>query len=126
MDPIEAITPKKDSSLAMLLEAERRECEIYYFEQEHLRLSGGTAIGDARQAQMRLLEVVDLPVAPFCFEQHGERTVLFGGYGLDRVHNDSDFERGVCHGACASLRKAATIQPKCVNRLGFSATEAVS
>ncbi len=49
MDPIEAITPKKDSSLAMLLEAERRNCEIYYFEQEHLRLSGGNAIGDARR-----------------------------------------------------------------------------
>ncbi len=49
MDPIEAITPKKDSSLAMLLEAERRDCEIYYFEQAHLRLSGGNAIGDARR-----------------------------------------------------------------------------
>ena len=29
MDPIESITPYKDSSLAMLLEAERREAEIH-------------------------------------------------------------------------------------------------
>ena len=33
MDPIESITPYKDSSLAMLLEAERRNAEIHYFRQ---------------------------------------------------------------------------------------------
>ena len=31
MDPIGSITPYKDSSLAMLLEAERRGAEIHYF-----------------------------------------------------------------------------------------------
>ena len=31
MDPIESITPYKDSSFAMLLEAERRGAEIHYF-----------------------------------------------------------------------------------------------
>ena len=45
MDPIESITPYKDSSLAMLLEAERREAEIHYFTQADLRISSGTAFG---------------------------------------------------------------------------------
>ncbi len=53
MDPIEAITPRKDSSLAMLLEAERRKAEIYYFEQADLKLSSGEAVGRARRLRVR-------------------------------------------------------------------------
>jgi glutathione synthase len=45
MDPIESITPYKDSSLAMLLEAERREAEIHYFTQSDLKIVSGTAHG---------------------------------------------------------------------------------
>ena len=45
MDPIESITPYKDSSLAMLLEAERRDAEIHYFEQGDLRLVSDRALG---------------------------------------------------------------------------------
>jgi glutathione synthase len=45
MDPIRSITPKKDSSLAMLLEASRRGAELHYFEQQHLRMLSGQAIG---------------------------------------------------------------------------------
>ncbi len=48
MDPIESITPKKDSSLAMLLEAQRRGADIVYFEQRDLRLRGGDAFGRGR------------------------------------------------------------------------------
>ena len=54
MDPIGSITPYKDSSLAMLLEASRRGAEIYYFEQKDLRLLSGKALG-----QSTLLEVRD-------------------------------------------------------------------
>ena len=49
MDPIESITPYKDSSLAMLLEAERREAEIHYFNQSDLKLVSGTALGRSRR-----------------------------------------------------------------------------
>ena len=49
MDPIASITPYKDSSLAMLLEAERREAEIHYFEQSDLKLVSGTALGRSRR-----------------------------------------------------------------------------
>jgi glutathione synthase len=45
MDPIGSITAKKDSSLAMLLEAARRGAELYYFEQRDLRMLSGKAIG---------------------------------------------------------------------------------
>jgi len=54
MDPIGSITPYKDSSLAMLLEASRRGAEIHYFEQKDLRLLSGKALG-----QSTLLEVRD-------------------------------------------------------------------
>jgi glutathione synthase len=53
MDPIGSITPKKDSSLAMLLEATRRDAEIYYFEQRHLRMLSGNAIGLSTRLTVR-------------------------------------------------------------------------
>ncbi len=53
MDPIGSITPYKDSSLAMLLEAERRDAEIHYFEQKHLRIIGGDATGLSTRLNVR-------------------------------------------------------------------------
>ncbi len=54
MDPIAGITPKKDSSLAMLLEAARRGAEIHYMLQDDLRLVAGDAL-----ARSSLLSVRD-------------------------------------------------------------------
>ena len=48
MDPIESITPKKDSTLAMMLEAGRRGAEIHYLQQRDLRLVAGEAFGRSR------------------------------------------------------------------------------
>lgn len=53
MDPIGEITTKKDSSFAMLLEAERRDSEIHYFEQDDLRLDSGIARGRSRRLSVR-------------------------------------------------------------------------
>ncbi len=53
MDPIEGISPKKDSSLAMLLEAERRGAEIHYMRQEDLRLVAGEALAISRRLNVR-------------------------------------------------------------------------
>ena len=53
MDPIESITPKKDSSLAMLLEAERRGAEIHYLQQADLKLVAGEAFGSSRSLNVR-------------------------------------------------------------------------
>ena len=54
MDPIDSITPKKDSSFAMLLEAQRRNAEIHYFQQHDLKLLAGIAIG--RSLQLRVAD----------------------------------------------------------------------
>jgi glutathione synthase len=53
MDPIESITPKKDSSLAMLLEADRRGAEIHAFGQSDLRLEQGVATGRGTRIEVR-------------------------------------------------------------------------
>lgn len=54
MDPIDSIKPVKDSSLAMLLEAGRRDAEIHYMLQSDLRMLAGVAL-----ARSRLLNVRD-------------------------------------------------------------------
>jgi glutathione synthase len=48
MDPIESINVKKDSTLAMLLEAKKRGWALYYFEQKDLYLRDGIAYGKSR------------------------------------------------------------------------------
>jgi glutathione synthase len=53
MDPIESITPKKDSTLAMLLEAERRGAEIHYLRQANLKLLAGEAFGSSTILNVR-------------------------------------------------------------------------
>ena len=53
MDPIESISAYKDSSFAMLLEAQRRGAEIHYFQQGDLKLLAGVAIGRSRRLSVR-------------------------------------------------------------------------
>jgi glutathione synthase len=53
MDPIEKITTKKDSSFAMLLEAQGRGAEIHYMLQSDLKLKSGTAFAYSRQLSVR-------------------------------------------------------------------------
>ncbi|WP_427978474.1 glutathione synthase [Agarivorans sp.] len=48
MDPIANINIKKDSSFAMLLEAQRRGYELYYMEMQDLYLDGGRAAANMR------------------------------------------------------------------------------
>ena len=49
MDPIESITVKKDTTLALLLAAQARQFELFYFEQQDLFLLSGDAYGRARR-----------------------------------------------------------------------------
>ena len=56
MDPIDRIIPKKDTSFAMLLEAQRRDYSVYYFEQRDLWLADGAARGRGQA-----LKVSDTP-----------------------------------------------------------------
>jgi len=54
MDPIQQIKPYKDSTLAMLLEAQSRDWELWYMEQKDIRIRDGRALG-----RMRRLHVAD-------------------------------------------------------------------
>jgi glutathione synthase len=67
MDPIGSIKIKKDSTFAMLLEAQTRGWEIHYMELADLYLRDGRAC-----AHRRLLRVRDDPAGWFGF--HGEHT----------------------------------------------------
>jgi glutathione synthase len=52
MDPIASIHYKKDSTLAMLWEAQARGFELYYFELQDLFLRNGVAFGEARRLKV--------------------------------------------------------------------------
>ncbi|MCB1597941.1 MAG: glutathione synthase, partial [Gammaproteobacteria bacterium] len=52
MDPIAGIAVAKDSTLAMLIEAQRRGHELWYFEQSDLRLRNGEPLGTGRRLRV--------------------------------------------------------------------------
>ena len=49
MDPIESIKPYKDSSFAMMLEAQRRGWNIHYIQQSDMYIEGGLVFVAAKQ-----------------------------------------------------------------------------
>jgi len=53
MDPIEDITPYKDTTLALLLEAQRRDYEIVYFTMTDLFVADGVGYGHGRGLSVR-------------------------------------------------------------------------
>lgn len=53
MDPIQSINIKKDTSFAMLLEAQRRGYELWYMEMSDLSLRDGEAFGDMARLSVK-------------------------------------------------------------------------
>ena len=53
MDPIDSIDFKKDSSLAMLLAAQKRDWQLFYLEQQDLYQKEGVACGSIRPLEVR-------------------------------------------------------------------------
>ena len=53
MDPIEDIKPAKDTTLAMMLAAQRRGWQLSYLELRHLWLRDGVAFGRAHPLEVR-------------------------------------------------------------------------
>lgn len=68
MDPIETINPKKDSTLAMMLEAQKRGWQLWYMTMHDLFLDGGQVMG-----LMRPIEVYD--DSQHWFDYHGPKKV---------------------------------------------------
>ena len=85
MDPIESITPKKDSSLAMLLEAERRGAEIHYLLQKDLKLVAGVALGHST-----LLRVSD--DNDDWFEKGAQQEIRLGDLDVILMRKDPPFD----------------------------------
>ncbi|MBB6094791.1 glutathione synthase [Povalibacter uvarum] len=53
MDPIDSIKPAKDTTLAMLLAAQKRGWELWYAQQQDLWLRDGVAMGSLRRVTVR-------------------------------------------------------------------------
>ncbi|GMR17277.1 MAG: glutathione synthase [Gammaproteobacteria bacterium] len=85
MDPIESITTRKDSSFAMLLEAQARGAEICYMQQDDLKLLAGEA-----RATSRHLSVRDDPADWFELGQAEERSL--GSLDVILMRKDPPFD----------------------------------
>jgi glutathione synthase len=85
MDPIAGITPKKDSSLAMLLEAQARGHELSYMEQGGLWLDSGAPWGE-----MRPLEVADDPERWYTLGEASHRPL--GEFDVILMRKDPPFD----------------------------------
>ncbi len=85
MDPIASIKPVKDSSFAMLLEAQRRGADIHYFEQRDLRLVAGEALGRSTR-----LSVADDP--DDWFELGDRQDIALGELDVVLMRKDPPFD----------------------------------
>ncbi|MGL9774732.1 MAG: hypothetical protein ACR5LG_14360 [Sodalis sp. (in: enterobacteria)] len=85
MDPISTINIKKDSSFAMLLEAQSRGHEIHYMEMSSLYLRGGAA-----RASTRLLSVKQDYDAWYSF--NGEQDINLGELDVILMRKDPPFD----------------------------------
>jgi glutathione synthase len=85
MDPIESITTKKDSSFAMLLEAQRRDARIHYMQQRDLKILGGEAL-----AKSHFLRVRDDPAN--WFELGDEQEIRLGELDVILMRKDPPFD----------------------------------
>jgi glutathione synthase len=85
MDPIEAIKPAKDSTLAILLAAQRQGWELFYAEQKDLYLRDGVAL-----ARLAPLKVFDDPKV--WFARSDAAPVRLGDYDVILMRKDPPFD----------------------------------
>lgn len=84
MDPIADIAYKKDSTLAMLVEAQSRGWEIYYFEQKDLYLRDSIPYGSAKRLHVELN-----PKSWFSFQE--EKPMLLSDLNAILMRKDPPF-----------------------------------
>jgi glutathione synthase len=85
MDPIEAIKPAKDSTLAILLAAQARGWELFYAEQKDLYLRDGVAFG-----RLAPLKVLDDPKV--WYARGDAATGRLGDYDVILMRKDPPFD----------------------------------
>ena len=108
MDPIDGITSKKDSSFAMLLEAQARDAEIHYMLQGDLRLLAGEAI-----ASTGILSVRDRELDWFELGQAGQQRL--GDLDVILMRKDPPFDMEYVYSSYI-LERAADAGALVVNR----------
>lgn len=86
MDPIDQINIKKDTSFAMLLEAQSRDWEIHYMELADLYLDNGNA-----RARTRLLQVQRDPL--HWFEFGADQDINLGDLDIILMRKDPPFNQ---------------------------------
>lgn len=85
MDPISSINIKKDSSFAMMLEAQRRGYQIHYMEMDDLHLDQGVAIADTKVVSLK-----EDPSDWYCFES--EQTIKLSELDAVLMRKDPPFD----------------------------------
>lgn len=85
MDPIADINIKKDSSFAMLLQAQSRGYELYYFEMADLFLLGGRAFGQAKTLTVKNVEGEH-------YEFTGEQEIALSDLDVILMRKDPPFD----------------------------------
>jgi glutathione synthase len=86
MDPIGSINYKKDSTLAMLLEASARGCQLFYFEQRDLFIRDGQAFGQARELSV-------YPNPDHWFDLSAPKQMLLADLDIMLMRKDPPFDR---------------------------------
>lgn len=84
MDPIQDINLKKDTSFAMLLEAQRRGYELYYMEMNDLFLSAGEAYATTRRLSVQKDK-------HHWFDFHDEQTLALSDLDVILMRKDPPF-----------------------------------
>ncbi len=108
MDPIDHIKPAKDTTLAMMLAAQRRGHELHYLGLGDLWLRDGVAIGRARPAEVR--------DDPHDWYTLGEAAVRpLGGFDAILMRKDPPFDTEYIY-ATYILERAETAGALVVNR----------
>jgi len=85
MDPIEHIKPAKDTTLAMMLAAQRRGWELAYLELGHMWLRDGVALGRAHAIEVR-------DDAEDCFSRGEPQTTRLGDFDVILMRKDPPFD----------------------------------
>jgi glutathione synthase len=104
MDFIGTINYKKDSTLAMLWEADKRGWEIFYFEQKDIYLENGKAFGKSRALKVfhdekkwyelgaeKKIALTDLDVILMRKDPPFEREYIYTTYILEQAERDGVF-----------------------------------
>ncbi len=85
IDPIESLNPKKDSSIAMLVAAQKKNIELYYATQDDLYVDNGNATGKLTPISVASTRL------PW-YQTGSEKTFLLGELDIILMRKDPPFD----------------------------------